>query len=161
MAKTFVKFSKDVEGGRKMAISVKEAAKGNTGNTAGPVKTPAPDAISAPRSGSGQGYGANGPVGNASSVAPGKRVVSTLAQNLEQSSDDGEGVLQTVIERGARMDDTNFQTRVISDKGYPAAHGMRSRTSDYGSPGGTVPAKTDAASAAVPGYGKPVRKPGA
>ena len=137
-----------------MAISVKEAAKGNAPNTGAPGRTPAPDAISAPRSGSGQGYGANGPAGNASSVAPGKRVLSTLAQNLEQSSDDGESVLQTVIAKGARMDDKNFQSRVISDQGLAPAHGMKSRTANGGSPGDKVPSKIGASSASVPGYGR-------
>jgi hypothetical protein len=137
-----------------MAISVKEAAKGNAPNTGAPGRTPAPDAISAPRSGSGQGYGANGPAGNASSVAPGKRVLSTLAQNLEQSSDDGESVLQKVIAKGARMDDKNFQSRVISDQGLAPAHGMKSRTANGGSPGDKVPSKIGASSAPVPGYGR-------
>jgi hypothetical protein len=139
-----------------MAIKVQEAAKGNAPNTGAPGRTPAPDAISAPRSGSGQGYGANGPVGNASSVAPGKRVVSTLAQNLEQSSDDGESVLQTVIAKGARMDDKNFQTRVIDpNQGCPPSYGMKLRTSGDGSPGGTIPSKIGASSAPLP------KKPGA
>jgi hypothetical protein len=138
-------------------MAVQAKAKGNGPNTGMP-KSVAPDEISSVRSPTGQSYGMNGPHGNASSVAPGKRVISPLAANLESSVDD-DGVLQTVINRGARMDDKNFQTRVIDDKGYPAAHGMRSRTSDYGSPGGTIPVKTGAASETVPGYGKPVRKP--
>src|SRR6202030_2172114 len=81
---------------QKMAVQAK--AEGN-GPATGMQKTPAPDAISTPRSGTGQGYGANGPVGNASSVEPGKRVLSPLAQNLESSVDD-DGVLSRVIREG-------------------------------------------------------------
>jgi hypothetical protein len=133
-------------------MAVQAKAPGN-GPATGMPKTPAPDAISAPRSGNGQGYGSNGPVGNASSVEPGKRVLSPLAQNLESSVDD-DGVLQTVINRGARMDDKNFQSRVISDQGLAPAHGMKSRTANGGSPGDKVPSKIGASSAPVPGYGR-------
>jgi hypothetical protein len=128
-----------------MAVQAKNAR----GPATGMAKTPAPDAVTSPRSGAGQGYGANGPIGNASSVEPGKRVLSPLAQNLESSVDD-DGVLQSVIKRGARMDDTNFQTRVIDKTGYPAAHGQSSRQVDSGSPGGSIPKTIGASSAPLP-----------
>jgi hypothetical protein len=137
----------------KMAVQAK--AKGN-GPATGMPKTPAPDAISAPRSGNGQGYGSNGPVGNSPSVEPGKRALSPLAQNLESSVDD-DGVQAHVIARGAGMS-PDFQTRAICDKGYPAAHGHASRTANGGSPGGTIPAKLGTVQDATPtpGYGRKV-----
>jgi hypothetical protein len=99
--------------------------------TAGRIlRTPAPDAISSPRSGAGQGYGANGPVGNSPSVEPGKAVMSSLARNLMESSDDGEGVLRKVIEGGvAGRDDRvpadgNLQTRTISAEPLKKSWGM-------------------------------------
>jgi hypothetical protein len=133
-------------------MSVQAKAKGN-GPATGMPKTPAPDAISSPRSGSGQGYGTNGPVGNSPSVEPGKRVVSALAQNLESSVDD-DGVLQTVIGKGARMDDTNFQTRKIAEGNVPDHPHMKPANSG-GAPSGTIPSKIGASSA------QPIRKPGA
>jgi hypothetical protein len=140
-------------------MAVQAKAKGN-GPATGMAKTPAPDAISAPRSGSGQGHGSNGPVGNNPSVEPGKRVLSPLAQNLESSVDD-DGVLATVISKGtARVDsEISSQLRTIADGNVPDAWGMasaRSRQPTYPGPkSDTLPANE------TPGYGKPVRKPGA
>lgn len=94
-------------------------------------RTPAPDEVSQIRSPQGgTGYGQNAP--QPSSVAPGKAVESALGANLRQSQDDGEGVLQQVIEKGVagRGDqvpaDGDLQTRDVSAESYPAAHGMKS-----------------------------------
>ena len=107
-------------------MAVQAKAKGN-GPATGMQKTPAPDAISAPRSGSGQGHGSNGPVGNNPSVEPGKRVLSPLAQNLESSVDD-DGCLNRIIREGtARQDDSiTSQLRTIADGNVPDAFGMES-----------------------------------
>ena len=116
-------------------------------------KTPAPDEITHVRGPSAAGYGMNNDP-NSPSVAPGKRVLSPLAANLESSVDD-DGVQAHVIAHGTAMPSPDFQTRAVSDKGYPPAHGMRSRTASDGSPGDTVPAKIGSV------QGDPVRKPGA
>jgi hypothetical protein len=120
-----------------MAYQVKTAAKGNAPAT-GMSKTPPPDEVTNIRSpiNTGLGYGLNGFPG-ASSVAPGKRVLSPLAANLESSVDD-DGVKAKILsrQRGA-LDETgdDFQTRKIDDKGYALAHGMRSRSGK----GGKIP----------------------
>jgi hypothetical protein len=135
-------------------MAVQAKAKGN-GPATGMQKTPAPDAISTPRSGTGQGYATNGPVGNASSVEPGKRVLSPLAQNLESSVDD-DGVLSRVIREGtARQDDSiTSQLRKIADGNVPDHPHMKPANSG-GAPSGTIPTKIGASSA------QPIRKPGA
>jgi hypothetical protein len=116
---------------------------GEKSPTAGAVKTPAPSAMQ-PRSG-GQGYGEasyNGP----SSLPPGQGgPQSTLAKNLKDSVTDP--LLDRIISKGTAksgdaVDLQSPQTRTVSDHGYPAAHGHRSRTAGDGSPGGTVPSKT-------------------
>jgi hypothetical protein len=56
------------------------------------LKTPAPDEISQVRHPSQAGPGMNGP--QPSSVAPGQASRSVLGQNLMESFDDGENVLQ-------------------------------------------------------------------
>jgi hypothetical protein len=108
--------------GKTMAYKV---AKGNAPAT-GIQKSVPPDAVSAPRSGGGQGYGANGPVGNSPSVAPGKSVISLLGANLKSSVDD-DGVLDSVIKNGTARQDVNVtgQLRKIAAGNVPTAHGMR------------------------------------
>jgi hypothetical protein len=117
-----------------MAVQVK--AKGNAPATGMP-KTPAPDAISAPRRGAGQGYGANGPTGNNPSVEPGKSITSPLAANLKASVDD-DGVLDRVIKQGtARQDDSvTGQLRKIADSNVPTHPHMSGAK-----PGPKVPGK--------------------
>jgi hypothetical protein len=128
-------------------------AKASNGPATGMPKTPAPDSISSVRSPTGQGYAMNGPHDNASSVAPGKRVLSPLAANLESSVDD-DGALAHVIAKGTAMPSPDWQTRAIdTDQKIPSAHGMKSRQVSDGSPGGTIPASIGATSAPV------VRKP--
>jgi hypothetical protein len=124
--------------------------------TAGKInKTPAPDEVTNPRSPTGQGYGMNGPHNNASSVAPGQRVISPLGQNLETSVDDG-GALDRVIREGtARVDDSiGGQLRKIADGNvpdHPAMASARSRQPTYPGPkAATLPAAT-AKSDAQPG----------
>jgi hypothetical protein len=108
-------------------------------------RTPAPDEVTqirAPQGGS--GYGQNAP--QPSSVAPGKAVESALGANLRQSQDDGENVLQQVIEKGVagRGDsvpaDGNDQLRDVLDAPLAPAHGLRSRNLPAGSYD-TLPAK--------------------
>jgi hypothetical protein len=127
-------------------MAVQAKAKGN-GPATGMAKSPAPDEVTNIRAPGQSGYGQNGP--QPSSVAPGKRVLSPMAQNLESSVDD-DGVAERVRAVGARMDDTNFQTRAVPDTAYPAAHGMKSRQVGDGSPGGQVPSTIGASSAPLP-----------
>jgi hypothetical protein len=108
-------------------------ATGNPGFTPAPKKTfvPGPDVTGQPRKG-GDGYGqASGPA-NPSSVKPGTAVSSAMAKSLAAAQDDGEHVLDTLQTRGARMDDPDFQTRVVSDQGFPPAHGMKNPNSKPG-----------------------------
>jgi hypothetical protein len=119
---------------RTMAVQTK--AKGNAPAT-GMQKTPAPDAVSQPRSGAGQGYGANGPVGNSPSVAPGKAVISPLGANLKSSVDD-DGVLDRIIRDGtARQDESvTGQLRKIAAGNVPTHPGATGAK-----PGPKVPGK--------------------
>ena len=92
------------------------------------LRTPAPDEISQVRNPGKVGYGMNfdthSPV-----IAPGMAVRSPLGQNLMESQDDGEGVLQKVIDGGiAGRDDRvpadgNLQLRTVSDTPYPTTFG--------------------------------------
>jgi hypothetical protein len=127
-------------------MAVQAKAKGN-GPATGMPKTPAPDAASTPRSPGGQGYGTGGPVGNSPSVEPGKRVLSSLAANLESSVDD-DGALAQVIAKGtARVDsEITSQLRDIAPGNVPNGFGMKSPNKA----GETVPAKIGAASAPLP-----------
>jgi hypothetical protein len=122
MAKTRVKFSKDTEGGSKMAVQ----AKGNAPAT-GMARTPAPDVISKPRGGTVAGYGMGGGANNPSSVEPGKAVRSLLGQNLLDSVDD-DGVLDHIIQKGtARQDDSiTGQLRNIAAGNVPVHPAMAS-----------------------------------
>lgn len=91
------------------------------------VRTPAPDAIDMIRNPKGQGYGSAGP--QPSSVAPGHAVESSLAANLRESQDDGEGTLSKIIQgglRGTRPDgipDIADEERTVSATPYPPAFG--------------------------------------
>jgi hypothetical protein len=148
MAKTKVKFSHDVEGGGKMARQVEQQP------TAGKInRTPAPDQISMPRHPSAAGSGMNNDP-NASSIEPGKRVVSPLGQNLETSVDD-KGALDAVISKGtARIDSAiSGQLRDIAAGNVPAAHGMVRQQADYPGIAKAIPASPSSASSA------PARKP--
>jgi hypothetical protein len=150
MAKTFVKFNKDTEGG--MAKQVKTTAQGNAPG-AGPVKTPPPNQILHVRGPSAAGYGMNNDP-NASSVDPGKAVMSPLAANLKSSVDD-DGVLDTVIARGTARSQTiadDKQLRAIADKNVPDHPHMRPANAG-GAPMGTIPNKIGA------NINGPVRKP--
>jgi hypothetical protein len=106
-----------------MAVNINQKSK--TG--AKILRTPAPDEITHVRSPSSPGYGMNGP--QPSAVAPGVGVRSVLGQNLVESGDDGEGVLQKIIEGGvAGRDDRvpadgNTQTRTVSAEPYKTSWG--------------------------------------
>jgi hypothetical protein len=151
-----------------MAIQVKEAAKGNASATGMP-RSEAPDEISRVRSPSGSGHGMNGDP-NGSSVAPGKRVVSPLGLNLEQSSDD-DGVLNAIMQKGSAAMSTTptgdgvtaadgvvgSQLRDISAKNVPDHSAMasnRTRQPSYLGPRETIPSTLGATAE------QPVRKPG-
>lgn len=70
-----------------------------------------------------ESYGSNAYDGP-SSVTVGKKVTSPLADDLKQSSDDGEGVLDKVIAQGHRIGDTNWQNRVVdTDQKVPTTFG--------------------------------------
>lgn len=108
-----------------MAVNV------NKGYSAGKIlRTPAPDEVTSVRSPTKAGYGMNGDT-SGSSVPPGKAVRSILGQNLMESQDDGEGVLQKIIEGGvAGRDDRvpadgNVQQRTVSANPYPITRGMK------------------------------------
>jgi hypothetical protein len=117
-------------------MAVQAKAKGNAPAT-GMQKTPAPDAISTPRSPGGQGYGTGGPVGNSPSVLPGAGVRSTLAANLKSSVDD-DGVLDRVIREGTARQDNSVtgQLRKIADSNVPTHPAMKGAA-----PGPKVPGK--------------------
>ena len=120
-----------------MALNIN--AKGNAADTGTPVtpaptKSAMPDLVSKVRAPSQQGYSQNGPA-NPSSIAPGTQLLSPMAQVLKEAQDDGEHALDAIIAHGTRGAPT-WETRPVSDKGYPPAHGMKSRASDDGSPGG-------------------------
>lgn len=121
-----------------MAVNV------NKGYTAGKInRTPAPDEISQVRSPTKSGYGMNfdtGPV----SLTPGVARRSVLGQNLMESSDDGQGVLQKIIEGGiAGRDDRipadgNAQQRTVSADPYPITRGMKGASVGPKIPGALV-----------------------
>jgi hypothetical protein len=118
-----------------MAHNANQPAKGNAPNTGSPGPTPAPkarvvpqapDQITFVRKPSPAGYGQNGP--QPSSINPGQQMLSPMAANLKASSDDGEGVLDTVIARGtARQDESvTGQLRKIADSAdVPPSYGMK------------------------------------
>jgi len=117
-----------------MAVNV------NKGYTAGKInRTPSPDQISQVRNPGKVSYGMNFDT-HPSSLPPGTAARSILGQNLAESSDDGESVLQKVIEGGvAGRDDRvpadgNVQTRTVSDTPYPTTFGMKGAT-----PGPKIP----------------------
>jgi hypothetical protein len=119
-----------------MAISVKQAAKGDAAQTGAPGFTPAPkakpqppDAISQVRNPTPAGYGQNNFAGR-SSLNPGEQLLSPMAASLKAAQDDGEGVLDTVIARGAKSAEGNFETRPEPVTPYPPAHGMRNRSGE-------------------------------
>jgi hypothetical protein len=117
-----------------MAIIVSKAAKGNKANTGtpktpAPTKNPMPDLISRIRAPQGDGYGQNSGPSNPSSINPGAGgPLSPLAKVLMEAGDDGENVLGKIIAGGTAKTSGSDQTRDVSDKGYPAAHGMKAST---------------------------------
>ena len=102
------------------------------------LRTPAPDAISNIRHPGVAGPGMNGP--QPSSIPAGAASRSVLGQNLMESSDDGQGVLQKVIESGvAGRDDRipadgSLQQRAVSNTPLPTTFGMKGAT-----PGPKIP----------------------
>jgi hypothetical protein len=121
-------------------MAFKSADKGPA--TAGAIKTPPPRDI---LGGHGdQPYG-NNRFNHASSDVPGENTVSGFLPK--------DSVLADVQARGRAVADENGQTRTIDATGYPSAHGMAKRGVDSGSPGSTVPGKTQ------PNPGTQARKP--
>jgi hypothetical protein len=119
-----------------MAVQVK--AKGNAPATGMP-RTPAPDEITNVRAPTAAGYGENGPTNNSPSVPPSKRVVSPLGLSME--GDIVDPVKSQIISGGTAKPAPDWQTRDVSSKPLPPAHGMRSRTANGGSLGDKVPNK--------------------
>jgi len=80
--------------------------------------------------------------------------LSPMAANLKASSDDGEGVLDTVIAKGTARVDTEVtgQLRDIAAKGLPPAFGMKNPNANPA----TVPSTNLGGS-----NGTVARKPGA
>ena len=127
-----------------MAIIVKEAAKGNAPATGmpksvAPTRQAPPDAVTTIRNPTKQSYGENGPLNNASRTNPGQMVESDLARNLRESSDDGEGALDTIVKQGIH-NDLSWQTREIAAKNVPTHPAMRPANAG-GAPAGKVPSK--------------------
>ncbi len=94
----------------------------------GPVdnKTPAPviDVARDHTWGRG-GYGSNG-ASDPSSIAPGTKVTSVMADNLKASGD--KGGLDVIASKGMGLRDqtlNTFQTRTVSDMPFPPAFGHR------------------------------------
>lgn len=91
-------------------------------------RTPAPDEISRVRAPSGAGYGQNNDL-SGSSVPVGKRVVSPLGLNLEQSVNDpalAEVIAHGAAGRGDRVPaDGNVQQRTVEADPYPITRGMK------------------------------------
>jgi hypothetical protein len=99
------------------------------------LRTPAPDEVTQPRHPSAAGLGMNNFTGR-SSDDPGKSTRSALAQNLMESSDDGENVLGRIISGGLTgkrgdalpaQDKQNWQERQESAAGYRPAFGCDGR----------------------------------
>lgn len=118
-----------------MAKEVQINAKANAPDTGSPGPTPAPtkraiptapDQVSMIRKPSAVGYGMNGDV-SPSSITPGQQRLSPLAQNLKASSDDGEGVLDTVIAKGTARVDSEITSQLcdIAAKSCPPSFSMK------------------------------------
>lgn len=93
------------------------------------VKTPAPT-VEAKLGGT--SYGQAQDVFTPSSIAPGSKVQSVMAQNLREGQADSEDVLSQVEKFGAAGKDDNRQTRAVSTKGYSPSHGMKSPNLEAG-----------------------------
>lgn len=140
--------------------AVEQGFSGGKNPTAGPNKTPAP--LRAPpatpdlarsQSMGRESYGANA-YGGASSIEPGTTVTQT---GIDIRPPDGDAALDLVKKHGTVLGGKDpaesWQDRDESQQGYPAAHGMRNRQANDGSPGGQIPATVGATSE------QPVRKP--
>lgn len=151
-----------------MAKQVQQPAKGNSGDTAGPVVTPAP--TKPPRIRFSDDFGGKGDLNYGrnrqnlpASVEPGATVESDLAKDLRTTI--GDPVLSAVQQHGTAA----MRTPLVGDHGEdvrgmpstqihdvsaanktPTTFGMRSRNNE----GGTVPSALGAS-----GNGQPVRKP--
>jgi hypothetical protein len=126
--------------------------------TPAPTKKLAPDVISAPKNpASVGGYGMNASgLANPSSIPPGTRLNSKMADVLAEGQDDGEGALETIVREGTskRDDMITGQLRKIAEGNVPTVRGMkRQTTGDNPYDFGELP-KTIGSSAA-----QPVRKP--
>jgi len=100
-------------------------AKGNAPNTGSPGKTPAPVRYANPALDERSfvpGYGTNHFTGR-SSVDPGQKMTSALADDLKRKAGEGDAgdLLQTIIEGGHAL---NAQTRTLPAGNVPLAHGM-------------------------------------
>jgi hypothetical protein len=124
-----------------MAFHRKDPASNNAaGDVVRPPKKVAPSAMVI-KNPIGQGYGTNSGANNPSSVDPHKLVESTMAGVLREAQDDGEHVLDSIIDKGSAAMGPDFQTRPMDTTQHvPTSPGMRSRTA--AKEGGSVPAKT-------------------
>jgi hypothetical protein len=119
-----------------MAYQISKPAKGDAENTGAPGPTPAPTKETAFGRGS---YGANA-YGGPSSIEPGAKSSSPMADAIRDAQNDGQDVLGKIQAHGV-TGSPSPQTRAISSEPLPPAHGMRSRTASGGSPGDKVPNK--------------------
>lgn len=131
--------------------TVKVAAKGDAPNTGSPGASPAPTRYANPSPNPKQfvpTYGSNLDP-HPSSLVPGEKATSPLADNLKNKAAEGDAgdLLGHIIQHGtargkaAEVELQSPQTRDVDNTPYPPAFGHRSRQSDSGSPGGTIPNK--------------------
>jgi hypothetical protein len=140
--------------------AVKVPAEGDAPNTGAPGPTPAPvktyknpdlEQMRVFQA----GYGTNSD-NSPSSLAPGTSKTSSLADELKRvnalgdQGDHLQDIISHGVARNSSVDLASPQTRDVSKTPYPAAHGMRSRQADSGSPGGQVPDKCGAPVSPLP-----------
>jgi len=125
---------------RETTTKAKGASLLKIGPTPAPLKPYVTPDLSQTRTFAERGYGTNNDPG-ASSVPAGAKRTSGLADELKRVSAKGPAgdALQTIIERGARMDTPDFQMRNVSNKGVPIHPGTPGASS-----GGTIPDKLGA-----------------
>jgi hypothetical protein len=128
MAKTKVKFSKDMAKGGELPAT----AAGNAPATGMP-RPVAPDVISAPRAAH-SGYGQNGYAGS-SSLTPNddsNKGVSPLAANMKAAGERGsDSALDGIVKDGSARISPDWQTRPVSnEQKVPTAFGHRSRNGE-------------------------------
>jgi hypothetical protein len=108
-----------------MAYNLNKKAPGDAKNTGSPGPSPAPTKETAFGR---ENYGANA-YGGPSSIEPGSKSSSPMADALKAGQDDGQSVLDHVIANGAKI--SSSQTRPVSnEQKVPTTFGHRSRNGE-------------------------------